>query len=143
MANQGDSFEVTFTVTLQPDANGMFGDLENQAQGVGEALDDNGNPLLTSSGQPFSASDLSDEGDDPGAENGSDNSDGVPHNDPTLVEYADLNIAKSLVEVIEIGDRRSTAVFQLVVANTGTVALGEISLLEDLATQFGLSLIHI
>ena len=136
-ANQGDSFEVTFVATLQPNADGTFGNIENQAQGAATAVDDNGNVLTDSNGAPLSAFDLSDEGDNPTGENGTDNTDGVPHNDPTVVEYADLDLVKELVDFVETDSRRGTATFRLIVENTGTAALGEISLLEDLATQFG------
>lgn len=137
-ANQGDSFEVSFTVTLAPNASGSFGALTNQAVGSGEGIDDNGNPLLDDNGNPFGATDASDDGIDPQGENSSDNSDGIPNNDPTPILYADLGIAKSVVEVSDVTfNGHAIVTFQLVVENMGTADLDSLSLLEDLVTQFG------
>ena len=62
----GDTFEVVYTVTIDPSQApaGSIG-LDNQASTSGEALDSNGNPILDASGDPVTANDLSDSGTDP------------------------------------------------------------------------------
>jgi hypothetical protein len=137
-ADVGDTFEVVFTVTIDPNAVGAANPLGNQATANGDALDNNGNPLLDSNGDPITAMDSSDNGTDAAGENGEDNGDGTYGNDPTPIHIADLGIAKSLIGdpvLTEIGNYVVT--YQLVVENTGTVNLGSLSLLEDLSAQFG------
>ena len=71
-------------------------------------------------------------------ENGEDNNDGTFANDVTPVQIADIGVAKSITgqpEVLFNGN--SVVTFQVVVQNTGTVDLGSLSLVEDIATQFG------
>ena len=66
VADIGDSFEVVFTVTIDPDGiDNVSQALENQAIGVGNALDENGTPLTDAMGNPLQAMDLSDNGVDP------------------------------------------------------------------------------
>ena len=82
------------------------------------------------------ATDDSDNGTDPNGENGEDNSDGVAGNDPTPILIADIGLAKSVVgqpTLLTNGDYSVT--YQLVVENTGTVDLANLSLTEDLASQ--------
>ncbi len=138
-ANVGDSFEVVFTITIDPNADGASTSLNNQATASGEALDANGNPLLDPSGNPITASDDSDNGTSPNDENGSeDTTDGTFGNDPTPIQIADLGIAKSTVGEPVLTDLGNFVVtFQLVIENTGTVDLANLSLLEDISTQFG------
>ena len=138
-ANVGDSFEVVFTATIDPDAAVNAGSLNNQATANGEALDSNGNPLTDGAGNPVTATDVSDDGTSATDENGEEViGDGVFANDPTPVQIADLGIAKSLIGepiLTEIGNYVVT--FQVVVENTGTLDLGSLSLLEDISAQFG------
>ena len=138
-ANVGDSFEVQFTITIDPNASGASTNLNNQATAGGEALDTNGNPLLDSSGNPVTASDDSDNGTSATSENGSqDTRDIVFGNDPTPIQIVDLAIAKSVVGEPVLTDFGNFVVtFQVEVENTGTVNLGSLSLIEDLASQFG------
>jgi flavin-binding protein dodecin len=134
----GESFEVVFTVTIDPDANGVSQGLSNQAEVSGQGVNPDGTPMSGSNGAPLVVTDLSDEGTDPGGENGSDNGDGIPNNDVTQILIADLGIAKSIVgepELLFSGNYVVT--YQVLVENTGTVALSNLSLLEDLSTQFG------
>ena len=61
-----DTFEIVFTVTIDPDAGGTSSTgLENQATSTGAALDENGNPLVDATGNPITATDDSDNGTDP------------------------------------------------------------------------------
>ena len=130
----GESFEVSFTVTIDPDGiDGVSQGLENQATATGEGI----NPITDAVDPTLVASDDSDNGIDPGAENGEDDGDGTFGNDPTAIQIADLGIAKSIVgepELLFSGNYVAT--YQLVVANTGTLDLASLSLLEDLSTQF-------
>ena len=139
VANIGDSFEVIFTVTIDPDGvDSVSQALQNQAIGVGDALDENGMPLTASMGDRIQAMDLSDNGVEPISENDEDNNDGIFGNDPTPVFIADLGIAKTLVgEPILSNNGIFTATYQLVVENIGTVDLRDLSFLEDLSNQFG------
>jgi len=138
-ADVGDSFEVVFTVTIDPDAAGAAEPLNNQAVAGGDALDENGDPLTDADGNQLTASDVSDNGTDPGNENGvEETGDGTFANDPTPIVIADLGLAKSIVGEPVLTDAGNYVVsFQLVVENTGTVDLASLSLLEDLQTQFG------
>ncbi len=138
-ANVGDTFEVVFTVTIDPDASGASTMLSNSALGGGEALDENGNPLTDAAGSVVTASDVSDSGTETNGENGAEATvDGLAANDPTEVVIADLGIAKTVVGeplLTDIGNFVVT--YEVVVENTGTVDLGSLSLLEDVASQFG------
>ena len=127
----GDSFEIVFTVTIDTNQSDTSAPLENQATASGEAIDANGNPVTVT--------DDSDNGVDPSSENGEEvAADGVYANDPTPIQYADLGIAKQVVGEPTIGWRGfATYTFQLVVENTGTVDLIDLSLLENLQSQFG------
>ena len=78
MLATGDSFTVQFTVEVDPDAVGAPGQLNNQVTAGGDAVDDNGNPLTDSSGNPIIVTDDSDNGTDPNSNNGEGTSD-----DPT------------------------------------------------------------
>ena len=135
--NAGESFEVVFTVTIDPDADGMSGSLSNQATVSGQGLNADGSDLTDNAGNPIIASDISDDGSDPDGENGSDNGDGVFGNDPTEILIADLGIAKSVTELELLFSGNYVVTYQVVIENTGTVDLANLSLLEDLSTQFG------
>ena len=135
----GDSFEVVFTTTLDPDGiDSVSQGLTNQADVSGQGVNPDGSPLTDANGNPVLADDTSDNGTDPNGENGEDDGDGIAANDPTPILIADLSLAKAAV-----GSPQSLAngnfglTYQLVVENTGTVDLADLSLLEDLASQFG------
>ena len=137
LLNVGDTFEVSYTVTIDPDIEGDSDHLVNQATGSGIAIDDEGNQLFDSDGNLLTASDVSDNGADPNAENGEASDDGVFGNDPTPVVIADLGIAKSLVGEPTFVDGVFVTRFAVTVENTGTVDLENLSLVEDLSAQFG------
>ena len=139
----GASFDVVFTVTLDPDSGSVAQGLSNQASGSGQGVNPDGSPMLDSNGDPAIASDVSDDGSDPAGENGSDNGDGVFGNDSTPIVIADLGIAKSIVgEPVLLFNGNYVVTYQVVVQNTGTVGLTNVSLLEDLTTQFGSALVN-
>ena len=135
----GDSFEVVFTVTIDPDGiDSMSQGLNNQAQAGGQGVNPDGSPMTDASGNPVLASDDSDNGTDPNGENGEDNGDGIAANDVTPVLIADISLAKSAVgSPLPLANGNFSVTYQLVVENTGTVDLADLSLVEDLATQFG------
>jgi hypothetical protein len=132
-ANVGDRFELVFVVGIDVIAGG-FSPLSNQATANGTGIDpDTGLVDAT-----LAASDVSDNGSDPVGENGEASADGVFGNDPTPIEIADIAVAKSLVGSPVLNDQGYyVATFQAVVTNTGNVDLAQLSLVEDLSTQFG------
>ena len=134
----GTTFEVVFTVTLNPDVNGTSQSLSNQATVSAVALDEDGNRLTDLLGNSVTVTDESDSGTNPNSENGEESvTDGVFANDPTPILIADLGIAKSIVgEPVLTEFANFIVTYELTIANSGTVDLGSLSLIEDLATQF-------
>jgi len=135
----GASFEVTFTITVDPDAAVSASELSNQAMVSGSGINPDATPMTDSNGNLIVATDDSDNGLDPDGENdGEDSVDGIAGNDVTEILIADLGIAKAVVGepvLTDIGNYVVT--YRVVVENTGTVGLAELSLLEDLTSQFG------
>lgn len=140
----GDSFEVVFTITIDPDASAASQNLGNQATVSGQGINPDGSPMTNGSGNPVIAEDDSDNGTNPEGENGSEESvDGIPGNDITGIVIADLGIAKAIVgepHLTELGNYIVT--YRIVVENTGTVNLANLSLLEDLTTQLGSAFVN-
>jgi len=92
-----DTFEVVFKVTIDPDGvDDVSQSLNNQATTTGDALDENGNPLIDDNGNPITATDDSDDGADPVGENGDSNGDGTFGNDPTPILIADIAASKEV-----------------------------------------------
>ena len=116
--------------------------MTNQATGGGSGVDENGDELLDASGQALIASDVSDNGSATNDENGEASTDGTFGNDATPIYIADLGIANSIVGEPEFVDGQFLVTFQLVIENTGTVDLANLSLTEDLASQFGVAYIN-
>ena len=134
----GDQFGVVFTVTIDPDAVVNFDGLVNQATSAGNAVNEAGALITDGTGNQLTAFDDSDNGVDPTGENGEDNGDGTFANDVTPVQIADLGIAKSIVgEPGLLSNGNYVVTYQLVVQNTGTVDLANLSLVENLTAQFG------
>jgi len=132
-ANIGDTFEVTFIVTIDPDGiDSVSQGLENQgtAGGVGIHPDTGApDPALTTT-------DDSDNGVDPGAENGEDDGDNTFGNDPTPVIIADVAVAKQAYGTpVQLSNGNFEVVYELLIENTGTVDLGDMSLVEDLVRR--------
>ena len=138
-ANIDDTFEVVFTVTIDPDGiDDVSQALNNQATATGEALDENGNPLTDAAGNPVTATDDSDNGTDPNGENGEDDGDGVFGNNPTPIIIADVSVVKDIVgnpTALDNGNFEVT--YELIIENTGTVNLANLSLVDALPPQFG------
>ena len=125
----GDTIQVAFTVTIDPDAGGTSSSgLVNQATSVGEALDEDGNPYVDSTGAPLTAEDESDDGTN--TTNGED--------DPTPIVIPDISVAKEVFGTpVALPGGNFEVTYQLVIENTGNVDLADVSVVDDLATQFG------
>ena len=129
----GDTIQVVFTVTINPDAGGTSSTgLENQATSSGTGV----NPDTNAPDLTLRATDTSDNGTDPASENGEDNGDGTFANDPTPIILADISVVKEVVSTTPVGDNFEV-VYQLVVENTGNVDLADVSLIDNLELQFG------
>ena len=137
--NPGDRFEVVFTTTIDPDGiDNVSQPLENQATVGGNAVDDMGNPLTNSAGDPLVASDDSDSGASPQGTNPGENGDLGTGDDPTPIIIADISAAKQVVGApTQLANGNFAATYQVVVENTGNVDLANLTLSEDLATQLG------
>ena len=126
-------------MTIDPDGiDNVSQPLANQATAGGNGINPDGTPMLDPSGNPVQATDDSDNGADPGSENGEDNMDGIAENDPTPIIIADVAVAKEAVgSPVQLSSGNFEVTYQVVVENNGTVDLANLSLLEDLATQYG------
>ena len=123
-ANIDDTFEVVFTVTIDPDGvDGASQGLENQGTAGGVGI----NPDTGAPDPSLSATDDSDNGSDP---NGGD--------DPTPIIIADVAVTKEVYGTpVALPDGTFEVTYQLVVENTGTVDLANLSLVDNIAGQFG------
>ena len=135
-----DTIQVVFTVTIDPDASGTSSSgLENQATSTGTGINpDTGlaDPTL------YQRSDVSDNGLDPTAENGEDDGDGVFGNDPTPIVIADISVVKAISGTPTLlSNGNFEVVYSLVIENNGNVDLADLTLVEDLAGQFGSALV--
>ena len=138
----GDSFVVRFTIQIDPDAAGAPTLLNNQVTVTGDAVDSNGDPILDGSGDPITATDLSDSGatansTNPGADGDSGGSD-----DPTPLLIADIGLAKEVTEVFNHDDHFDVS-FRLLFENNGNVDLTNLSIFDDIASEFGPAFIDI
>ncbi len=116
----GDIIEVTFTVRLNPEAAG--GTLENTATAGG--ADPLGNPVT----------DLSDGGADPAGNAGGP---GVPTEIVLPILEPELGISKAAGTPTVNADGTIDLPYTLMIANTGNVDISNLSLVDDLETQFG------
>ena len=85
----GDTIQVVFTVTIDPDASGASSTgLANQATSTGTGVD----PETGAPDPTLLATDTSDNGTDPTSENGEEETtDGTFGNDPTPIVIADVS----------------------------------------------------
>ena len=137
----GDSFVVQITVTVDPDATGTSGPLNNQATAGGDAVDDLGNPLTNAAGDPIVTTDLSDSGSDPNGTNPGEDGDAGSSNDPTPLAIPDLRVAKQANTVEEVAGLNGVfdVTYLVVIENTGTIELTDLQITDDVAalTNFG------
>ena len=137
----GDSFVVQITVTVDPDATGTSGPLNNQATVGGDAVDDMGNPVTNAAGDPVVATDLSDSGSDPNGTNPGGDGDTGGSNDPTPLTIPDLRVAKQAHTVEEVAGLNGVfdVTYLVVIENTGTIELTDLQITDDVTalTNFG------
>ncbi len=137
----GESVTVTITIEIDPDANPAAitsGNLTNQA--TGSATYD---PDPFNTGDEIVVGDLSDDPNDPA--NVDPDTDGDP-DDPTALTLASLDVTKAATAVAPAASGTPgnfDVTYVLTVTNTGTQSLANLSLTDDLATQFGGALIDI
>ena len=131
----GDSFVVQFTTEVDPDAVGAPGALNNQATTGGDAVDSNGNPVTDSSGNPIVVTDDSDSGTDPNTSNAAAPGDNGTSDDPTPLLLPDIGLAKSAGDAVANGENFDVT-FTFVYENTGTVALVNPSLTDDITVSY-------
>ena len=125
----GDSFTITYTVTIDPDVSGTSGYLNNQATVAGE-------DITTIPTSPLAATDDSDSGADPASNNIDEPGDTGGNNDPTPVFIADLGVAKQQTGTpSQLADGTWNIDFELFVENTGTVDLASPTLFDDVQSQ--------
>ena len=136
----GDSYVVQFVVIVDLDAGGTSGPLENQVVAGGDAVDEDGNPFTDSNGNAITANDLSDSGADANGDNPNDQGDNGTSDDPTPLLIPDVSIVKSAGVAVANGDNWDVT-FTLIVENTGTVTLDNLSLTDDIAAEFGNALL--
>ncbi|MEM1323788.1 MAG: SdrD B-like domain-containing protein, partial [Bacteroidota bacterium] len=84
--------EITVNVTIAINPNLATFPLNNQATASGEGLDNNGNPLEDGSGNPLTATDVSDSGTDYTGTNPGEPGDQGTEDDPTPLDCAPANI---------------------------------------------------
>ena len=134
----GDQVIVSFTVEVDPDANGTAAVLDNQAVATGDGQDENGDPILDSMGNPVGAMDDSDSGADPASDNPGEPGDTGGIDDPTPLQISDIGVGK---QVNTVTPTAISGVFDVeyvvVVENTGTVDLANIQITEDFTAEFG------
>jgi len=120
----GEFVTVTLVYTLDPTAS-TLSEFENTATGGGE--DPSGTAVT----------DPSDSGTDPNGNNSGEPGDTGGHNDPTRIIIADVSAAKQVVGTpTQLPNGNFEAIYQVVIENTGTVDLADLTLTEDLFTQF-------
>ena len=127
----GEFFKVRFTATVDPDDSGTATTLFNSATA-------GGTDRTTAAGSPRVVTDASDGGTDLNSTNSGAPGDVGTENDPTRVYIADIAVAKSQVTAVQnVGNRDYVVTYRLNVENIGTVKLDDLTLTDDLQTQFG------
>ncbi|TWU31969.1 SdrD B-like domain-containing protein [Novipirellula artificiosorum] len=133
----GESYTISYTVTLDPDFSGTSFEIDNSA--IAGGVD-----ITTDVGNPFSVIDLSDSGVDVTTTNPGGPGDQGSEDDPTPIYIPDVSIAKIQTGALQDAVTRNYTVgFTLFVENIGTVTLDQLSLLDDVAAQFGNAFVSI
>ncbi len=121
----GDTFTITFDVTINPDASGTSSVLDNQGE---ITATDPSNPAVV-------VRDYSDSGLQPNGNNPGEPGDTTGTEDPTPLQIPDIGLSKFLSDTA-INGANFDVTYHLVIENTGTVDLINISLFDDLESQF-------
>ena len=130
----GDSFTLRFDVVVNPTNSA----LDNQVTATGTAVNEAGKPITDGSGSLLVATDVSDSGSDPDGTNPGEDGDTGGSDDPTPLTLPSIAVAKEVFGTpVALADGNFEVIYQLVVENTGNVDLADLSLTDDLATQFG------
>lgn len=130
--NPGESITVSFTVNVDPDnlPAGLSRAMTNQATGGGTANDSAGNAVIVT--------DLSDVGSEPNGTNPNQPGDSGTSDDPTPLILPEIGIAKRIIgSVPSATGGNFNVTYEAVIRNTGSVDLGQLTLLEDLESQLG------
>ena len=127
-------FTIQFVVEV--DAAAATGVLENTATAGGTAVDANGNEFLDANGMEITATDDSDSGADPSDPNSGEPNDSGGSDDPTPLLIPNLSLAKEAGDAVPNGDYFDVT-FTLNWENTGTVALNNVEILDNIMAQFG------
>ena len=128
--NVGDTFEVVFTVTIDPNVGGTAASgLESQSNAVCEAVDENGDTITNLVKSSSTAQK---------AGNKVSSRATAILSEPKPIVKPDIAVAKSVARgPLPLASGYFGVTYELVVANAGNVDLAELTLVEDLAGQFG------
>lgn len=127
----GESFTLTFTATLNPDASGTSSTLDNSATA-------GGSDTTTNPGTPRTVADVSDSGTAPTTTNPGEPGDTGGESDATPLYIPDIAIAKQQGTTTRDTTTGNWFVaYTFFVENVGTVSLDNLTLTDDIATQFG------
>ncbi len=127
----GDSMVLKFTVRVDTSLGDTTSpnDFTNQVMATGTGM---------IAGMPVQAHDLSDDGTNPNNTNGSGTTD-----DPTALVTAQIRSSKSYGTITPNADGSYTVPVTIVVENDGTQQINNLSLLEDIGSQFGNALLSV
>ncbi len=126
---------ITVEVVVAVDITQISSTLSNQATATGTAIDEVGDPIIDGVGQPITATDLTDNGTSPFTNNGSGGTD-----DTTPLLFPDIGVTKAITSAAPtIGGNPEdyTLTYELIVENTGTTVLEDITLMDDLSMWGG------
>ena len=150
----GGSMTVTVVAEVDLDNPGAIynanGELDNQATTTGQPVDVNGEPLDDpNTGEPFGpddVSDISDSGTDPEGNNPDEPGDEGTPDDPTPLQLPVIGVAKTIASVLPtvngaLGNFDVQYVYEI--KNIGNTILTNISLVDDLASQYGRAFVKI
>ncbi|MCM2372640.1 SdrD B-like domain-containing protein [Aporhodopirellula aestuarii] len=133
----GESLTVTFVATIDPDASGTSAAIDNTAIA-------GGTDVTTVPGTPLQVTDVSDGGSDVAGTNPGAPGDLGTEDDPTQVYIADLGVATHQSSAVQDPATRDyTVTYTLFIENTGSVTLDQLSILDDVVTQFGDAFVEI
>jgi hypothetical protein len=142
----GECVTVDFAVEVDPNAPGAPDPLQNSAMAAAKGATNSGAPLMGPGNMMLFVTDLSDAGTDPNGTNPNFPGDTGGSDDPLALNLPSISAAKSIVG-IDFASSGTTGnfnvTFDMVVENTGNVDLTNLTLIDDLATEFGTSFVNV